>query len=170
MTMQGKIFAFFILAAGLFSRSAAAQNEMTARVLDDRVHLLTPATWLTSTRPRGLLFQVRNAGEDLHSNLPGLSIYDRVLGTAKESYDFQEEATRNVGNFQPRELVAGWDCRTWVSKPFATKTVNWDCRRIIGDFGVAVDVTWPHLAAQAPDYDARMEGILSEFLRGVTIH
>lgn len=169
MTMREKVFALFILSTGLFASTAPAQDDLIGRVLDDRVHFQTPAEWLMAERPRGFGFLISNAGGGLHSNLPALSIYDRDLRTVQESNNFQEEATRNVRNFQPRELAGGWDCRTWALGPSARKMVTWDCRNITGNFGVAVDLMWLHLARQPPDYDVRMEQVLSDFLGNVSI-
>jgi hypothetical protein len=172
--MTQKPLFLFVFVTCLFSAAVAAATDVVDFTIVDRVQFSVPGEWPViankSTNEKTVFaFQIPNAADKDTSDSSNLSIIATDLRTAQDKDAFLKQASGTDHNAQEKNLVEDWGCNTFSATQHSTQTqyVIWDCRRVVADCGVSVRLAWPHLPKNPPDYDKRMEMVLSNFLTSV---
>jgi hypothetical protein len=167
-------FVIPVFAACLLATAQAQQTDLVDFTIVDRAQFSVPADWLViankSTSEKTVFaFQIPNAADKGTSDSSNLSIIATDLKSGQDRDAFQKQAPSTNQNAQEKNLVKDWECSTFSAAQPSTQTeyVIWDCRRLIAGSGVSVRIAWPHLSKNPPDYDKRMEAVLSSFLTRV---
>jgi hypothetical protein len=163
-----------ILATCLSATALTQPTDLVDFTIVDRVQFSVPADWpvianKSTSEETVFAFQIPNAADKGTSDSSNLSITATDLKSAQDRDAFQKHAPNPNQNVQAKNLVEDWECSTFSATQRSTQTeyVIWDCRRLVADSGVSVRMAWPHLPKNPPDYDKRMEAVLSSFLTHV---
>jgi len=169
-----KTFVLFVFVTCLSSVATATATDVVDFTIVDRVQFSVPGDWPViaskSTSEKTIFaFQIPNAADKGTPDSSNLSVISTDLKTPQDRDAFQKQAPGADHNAQEKGLVEGWECSTFsaIQRSTQTQYVIWDCRRMIADCGVSVRIAWPHLPKNPPDYDKRMEMVLSNFLTSV---
>jgi hypothetical protein len=156
----------------LFIASLAVAADQVVFTVVDRVQFSVPGDWpvissKSNTAKTVFAFQIPNAADEGTPDSSNIVIVSTYLKDARDRVAFEKKASNPDHPSQESNLVNGWRCSSFSALQKATEYVVWDCYRIVADCGVSVRIAWPHLPKNPPDYDNRMETVLSDFLKSV---
>jgi hypothetical protein len=138
------------------------------------IRFTVPGEWHVIASKSGpartiMAFRIPNHADKHTHDSSNIAIISYNLKISEEQQAYEANVARLESDAKDHEVLDGWQCKSSTGMQASTEYMNVGCHRLIGDDGVTVQLAWPHLKKNPPDYDQQMELVLTQFLEAVVV-